>query len=130
MQEVFDFLKKCGDFYLATADGDTPKVRIFSNINAYEGHIYLQTGKVKTVSKQILANPNIEIIAYDGETWCRISATAVTDERTGAKQAMIDANPLLKDWFKADDDNTHVFWLSNASAKFESLFGQPKTVDF
>ncbi|MDR2359913.1 MAG: pyridoxamine 5'-phosphate oxidase family protein [Oscillospiraceae bacterium] len=130
MQEVFDFLRKAGSFYLATADGEQPRVRIFSNIAEFEGRIYLQTNKTKEVSKQLNANPKVEIIAYDGETWCRITALALNDDRVEPKQHMIDENPLLKDWFQADDDKTHIVWLKDASAKFESLFGEPKTVAF
>jgi len=134
VSEVFEFLKKAGTFYIATIENANasllPRVRLFSNINLFEGKIYVQTNKTKKVSAQILANNNIEIIAYDGEWWVRIAAKAVTDERIAPKQSMIDANPLLKDWFKADDDVTHVFYLAEAAAKFESLFGEPRTLTF
>jgi uncharacterized pyridoxamine 5'-phosphate oxidase family protein len=130
MQEVFDFLRKTGNFYFATTENDQPRVRIFSNIAEYGGRLYLQTNKTKEVSRQLNANPKVEIIAYDGETWCRITALAINDDRTEPKQRMIDENPLLKDWFQADDDKTHVVWLKDATAKFESLFGEPKTVKF
>jgi len=130
MQEVFDFLKKVGNFYLATTEDDQPRVRIFSNVDIFESKIYLQTNKTKDVSRQLFTNPKIEIIAYDGEVWCRINAIAVNDDRIEPKQHMIDANPLLKDWFKADDEITHIVYLKDATAKFESLFGEPHTVTF
>jgi uncharacterized pyridoxamine 5'-phosphate oxidase family protein len=130
MQEVYDFLKKVGNFFIATEDGDQPRVRIFSNVDLFEGKIYLQTNKTKKVSAQLFANPKVELIAYDGEWWCRVAALAVNDDRVEPKQHMIDANPLLKDWFKADDDVTHVVYLKDAEAKFESLFGEPRTLRF
>jgi uncharacterized pyridoxamine 5'-phosphate oxidase family protein len=130
MQEVYDYLKKQGTFYLATEDGDQPRIRPFSNIDVFEGKLYIQTGKVKAVSKQLFANPKIEICLCAGDEWLRVEATAVNDDRQSAKQHMIDANPLLKDWFKADDDNTHVLYLQDATATFSSLFGEPKVVKF
>jgi uncharacterized pyridoxamine 5'-phosphate oxidase family protein len=130
MQEVYDFLKKAGSFYIATTEGAQPRVRIFSNVDLFENRIYLQTNKNKRVSELLFANPKFEIIAFDGEWWCRITAAAVNDDRIEPKQHMIDANPLLKDWFKADDNITHIVYLKDAVAKFESLFGEPKTVRF
>ncbi|MDR0916500.1 MAG: pyridoxamine 5'-phosphate oxidase family protein [Oscillospiraceae bacterium] len=130
VEEVYTFLKKTPTWYLATVDGDHARVRPFSNVDLYEGKIYIQTGKVKSVSKQLLANPNIEIVATDGDWTLRISCTAVTDESIAAKQHMIDANPLLVDWFKADDDNTHVLYLADATATFSSLFEGERIVEF
>lgn len=53
MKEVYEFLKSSGVFYLATIDSDKPRVRPFGAINIYNDKIYLQTGKIKPVSKQI-----------------------------------------------------------------------------
>jgi uncharacterized pyridoxamine 5'-phosphate oxidase family protein len=130
MQEVYDFLRKRETFYLATTEGAKPRVRPFSNIDIFEGRLYIQTGKVKDVSKQLFANPLIEICVCDKDEWLRVEATAVNDDSRDAKQHMIDANPLLKDWFKADDDNTHVLYLRDATATFSSLFGDPKVIKF
>ncbi|MDR0906883.1 MAG: pyridoxamine 5'-phosphate oxidase family protein [Oscillospiraceae bacterium] len=130
MQEAFDFLKKADTWFLATVDGGAARVRPFSNVNLFEDKLYIQTGKVKSVSKQLIANPEIELCAMvDGWT-LRIAATAVTDERVSAKQAMIDANPLLIDWFKADDDNTHVLYLQGATAHYSHLFDGERTETF
>jgi uncharacterized pyridoxamine 5'-phosphate oxidase family protein len=129
-QEVFDFLKKADTWFLATVDGARARVRPFSNVNLFEGKIYIQTGKVKSVSKQLLANPEIELCAMSEGWTLRVAATAVTDERVEAKQSMIDANPLLADWFKADDDNTHILYLADATAHFSSLFDGERTETF
>ena len=81
MREVYDFLKKCQTYYLATMDGDQPRVRPFGTVNIFEDKLYIQTGKIKDVSKQIMANPKIEICAFDGQEWLRITALAVEDDR-------------------------------------------------
>ena len=130
MQEVLDFLKKAGAYYLATVDGDQPRVRPFGTAHIFEGKLYIQTGKVKSCSKQMIANPKIEISAMVEKSWIRITATAVTDDRVEAKQSMLDAYPQLKERYSADDDNTHVLYLKDATAKFESFGGEPKEIKF
>ena len=130
MQEVYDFLKKCGAYYLATVDGDQPRVRPFGTYLIFEDKLYIQTGKVKDVSKQMIANPKIEICAFSGDTWIRIEAEAVEDNRIEAKKAMLDAFPQLQNMYKADDDNTQVLYLKNATATFASFGGEPKVVKF
>ncbi len=130
MQEVYDFLKKCGTYYLATTEGNQPRVRPFGTYLIFEGKLYIQTGKSKNVSKQMMANPKIEICAFSGDTWIRISATAVEDDRIEAKQAMLDAYPQLQAMYKADDSNTQVLYLKDATATFASFGGEPKVVKF
>jgi len=130
MQEVYEFLKKCGTYYLATVDGDQPRVRPFGTYLIFEDKLYIQTGKVKDVSKQMIANPKIEICAFSGDTWIRIAAKAIEDDRIEAKQAMLDAYPQLAAMYKADDDNTQVLYLKDATATFSSFGGEPKVVKF
>jgi uncharacterized pyridoxamine 5'-phosphate oxidase family protein len=130
MQEVYDFLKKCGTYYLATTEGNQPRVRPFGTYLIFEGKLYIQTGKVKGVSKQMKANPKIEICAFSGDTWVRIEATAVEDDRLAPKQAMLDAYPQLQAMYKADDPNTQVLYLKDATATFASFGGAPKVVKF
>ena len=130
MQEVYDFLKKCGTYYLATVEGDQPRVRPFGTYLIFEGKLYIQTGKVKDVSKQMIANPKIEICAFSGDAWIRIEAKAIEDDRIEPKQAMLDAYPQLQAMYKADDDNTQVLYLKDATATFASFGGEPKVVKF
>ena len=130
MKEVYEFLKKCGTYYLATADGDQPRVRPFGTYLIFEDKLYIQTGKVKNVSKQMMTNPKIEICAFSGDTWIRISAMVVEDDRIEAKQAMLDAYPQLQAMYKADDVNTQVLYLKDATATFASFGGEPKVVKF
>jgi uncharacterized pyridoxamine 5'-phosphate oxidase family protein len=130
MQDVYDFLKKAKAYYLATVEGDQPRIRPFGTVDIFDGKLYIQTGKAKNVSKQIKANPKIEICAFDGDTWVRVQAVAVEDNRREAKQHMLDAYPALQSRYSADDDNTQVLYLKNAVATFESFGGEPKVVKF
>ena len=106
MKEVYEFLKKCGVYYLATEEGDQPRVRPFGTVDLFEDKIYIQTGKVKSVSRQMQANSKVELCAFDGKTWIRIAATAVRDENKKAKEHMLDVYPNLKAMYSAEDDNT------------------------
>ena len=130
MQEVYEFLKNCGTYYLATVDGDQPRVRPFGTIDLFEGRLYIQTGKVKDVSKQIHANPKIEICAFKDGVWLRVAAKAYADDRIEAQEHMLAAYPSLQGMYKADDDNTEVLYFRNATATFASFGGAPKTVTF
>ena len=130
MQEVYDFLKKAGVFYLATVEGDQPRVRPFGAIDIFEGKLYTQTGKIKNVSKQIQANPKVEICAFAEGKWVRITAKLVRDDRREAKVHMLDANPMLKKMYSADDDNTEVLYFEDATATFSSFTEAPRVVKF
>lgn len=130
MQKVFDFLKKCNTYYLATTDGDQPRVRPFGTIDLFEDKLYIQTGKVKDVSKQILKNPKIEICAFDGQKWLRVQAIAVEDDRVEARQHMLDGYPELQNMYSATDDNTQVFYLKDATATFSSFTEAPEIIPF
>jgi uncharacterized pyridoxamine 5'-phosphate oxidase family protein len=130
MQEVYDFLKKASTYYLATVEGDQPRVRPFGTIDLFDGKLYIQTGKAKDVSKQIKANPKIEICAFIGDTWIRVQAVAVEDNRREAKQHMLDAYPQLKDRYSADDDNTQVLYLKDVTATISGFATEPKIIKF
>jgi uncharacterized pyridoxamine 5'-phosphate oxidase family protein len=130
MQEVYEFLKKCGHYYLATIDGDQPQVRPFGTVHIFENKLYIQTGKKKSVSKQMKKNPKIAICAMSGGEWIRIQALAIEDDRVEAKQSMLDAYPNLKNMYSATDDNTQVLYLKNATATISSFTSAPKIIKF
>lgn len=130
MQEVYEFLKKCGAYFLATIDGDQPRVRPFGTVHIYENRLYIQTGKKKSVSQQMKKNPKIEICGMDGGQWIRVQAVAVEDDRVEAKQSMLDAYPNLKNMYSATDDNTQVLYLKDATATISSFTSPPKTIKF
>ncbi|GHT10564.1 pyridoxamine 5'-phosphate oxidase [Bacteroidia bacterium] len=130
MQEVHDFLKKCGTYYLATVEGDQPRVRPFGTAHIFDGKLYIQTGRSKNVSKQIGINPKVEICAYDGNTWIRVEATLVDDNRREAKVSMLEAYPSLKNMYSADDNNTQTLYLKNATATFYTYSSAPRVIKF
>jgi uncharacterized pyridoxamine 5'-phosphate oxidase family protein len=130
MQEVYDFLKKASTYYLATVEGDQPRVRPFGTVNIFEGKLYIQTGKAKDVSKQIKANPKIEICAFNGDNWIRVQAIAVEDDRREARQHMLDAYPQLKDRYSPDDGNTQVLYLKDAVATIAGFATEPRVIKF
>jgi uncharacterized pyridoxamine 5'-phosphate oxidase family protein len=130
MQEVCDFLKKCGTYYLATVDGERPKVRPFGTAHIFENKLYIQTGKSKDVSKQMKKNPNIEICSFNAGKWIRIQATAVEDDRVEAKQSLLEAYPSLKSRYSATDNNCQVLYLKNATATIASFTEAPKVIKF
>ena len=130
MEEVYDFLKKCGTFYLATEEGNQPRVRPFGAINVFEDKLYIQTGKIKNVSKQMQENPNVEMCGFVDGKWIRLEGKVVRDERREAKESMLDANPMLKRMYSADDDNTEVLFFEKAKATFYSFTEEPKVVEF
>lgn len=130
MQEVYEFLKKCGTYYLATVEGDQPRVRPFGTIDLFEDKLYIQTGKVKDVSRQMQANAKVELCAFDGGRWLRVSATMVRDDRVEPKRHMLEAYPHLQAMYSPEDDNTEVLYLKDAKATFSSFTEAPKTVEF
>lgn len=128
MQEVYEFLKKCGTYYLATVEGDQPRVRPFGTIDIFEGKLYIQTGKIKEVSKQIQKNSKIEICAFADGVWVRIAGKLVRDDRIEAKRHMLDEYPDLKDMYSAEDDNTEVLYFEEATATFSSFTDEPRVI--
>jgi len=130
MQRVCEFLKKAGTYYLATVEGDQPRVRPFGTAHIFEDKLYIQTGKVKPVSKQLGANPKAEICAFHGGAWVRIAGELVEDDRVEAKKSMLDAYPNLRGMYNENDDNTQVLYFKDAVATFASFGGEPETVRF
>ena len=130
MKEVWEFLKKAGTYYLATVEGDQPRVRPFGTAEIFEDKLYIQTGKVKECSKQIQANPKVEICAFKDGVWLRLAGTLVRDDRIEAKQDMLYKNPGLKSRYSADDDNTEVLYFKDATATFSSFTGEPRVTKF
>ena len=130
MKRVCDFLKKAEVYYLATVEGDQPRVRPFGTVNEFEGKLYIQTGKVKPVSRQLGANPKAEICAFCEGAWVRISCELIEDDRLEAKKSMLDAYPNLRGMYDENDGNTQVFYMHNATATFSSFGKAPETVTF
>ena len=128
MKEVYEFLKECQTYYLATVEGNEPKVRPFGTINIFEDKLYIQTGKSKNVSKQIQNNNNVEICGFNNGMWIRVSGKLIRDDRVEAKKAMLDAYPNLRGMYNENDENTEVLYFDNNSLKatLYSFTNEPK----
>ncbi|NLL75647.1 MAG: NimC/NimA family protein [Clostridiales bacterium] len=130
MQEVYEFLKKCETYYLATVEGDQPRVRPFGTVDIFEGKLYIQTGKIKKVSKQLQANPKAEICGYTEGKWVRVEGKLIRDDRVEAKKHMLDNYPGLQAMYSAEDDNTEVLYFEDATATFYTFTEEPKVIKF
>ena len=130
MKRVHDFLKKAGTYYLATVEGDQPRVRPFGTAHEFEGKLYIQTGKVKPTSKQLAANPKAEICAFKDGAWIRVACELVEDDRFEARKSMLDAYPNLRGMYNENDGNTQVFYMQNATATISSFGGAPVVIEF
>ena len=130
MERVCKFLKDAGVYYLATVEGDQPRVRPFGTAHIFDGKLYIQTGKVKPCSRQILANPKVEISAFHQGAWIRIAGELAEDDRIEAKKSMLDAYPNLRAMYDENDGNTQVLYMQNATATFASFGGAPEVVTF
>ena len=130
MKEVQEFLKKCGVYYLATVDGDKPRVRPFGTAEIFENHLYIQTGKNKDVFKQIEKNPNVEISGFVDGKWIRVEGKLVLDDRIEAKKDMLDKNPDLRGMYNENDSNTAVLYFESGKAVISSFTEAPREIEF
>lgn len=129
INEVCDFLKMVGTYYLATTDGDQPRVRPFGTAHIFEDKLYIQTGKKKDIAKQLEANPKFEICGFKG-SWIRVSGRLVEDPRIEAQASLLEAYPTLKKMYAAGDGNTTVYYIEDGEATFYSFTDEPRTVTF
>ena len=109
-------------------EGDQPRVRPFGTVDIFEGKLYIQTGKVKAVSKQLQSNPKAEICAFQDGAWLRVAGKLIRDDRVEAKRHMLEQYPSLQAMYSAEDDNTEVLYFDDAVATFYSFGGAPKVV--
>ena len=130
MKRVHDFLKKANVYYLATVEGDQPRVRPFGTINEFEGKLYIQTGKIKPTSHQLAINPKAEICAFTEGAWIRVECELIEDDRFEAKKSMLDAYPNLRGMYDENDGNTQVFYMKNVKATFSAFGKVPEIVEF
>ena len=130
MQQVYNFLKSCGTYYIATVEGDQPRVRPFGTINLFENKLYVQSGHVKPFAQQIEANPKVEICAFNGKEWIRVSGILVEDTRIEAKKSMLDAYPELRGMYDENDENTAVYYIKDGKATISSFTAKPVEIQF
>ena len=130
MKRIYEFLKKAGVYYLATVEGDQPRVRPFGTVNKFEGKLYIQTGKIKPTSRQLAANPKAELCAFTDGAWIRVACELIEDDRLEAKKSMLGAYPNLRGMYDENDGNTQVFYMKNATATISSFGASPVVIEF
>ncbi len=131
MKRVYEFLKTAETYYLATVEGDQPRVRPFGTVNIFENKLYIQTGKSKNVAKQISSNPKVEICAMKGDEWIRVTGTLVLDERTEAQESMLNNYPSLRAMYTTGPNgNTAVYFFRDAVATISSFSHGPEVITF
>ena len=130
MERVCNFLKDAGVYYLATVEGDQPRVRPFGTAHIFEGKLYIQTGKVKPTSKQLAANPKAEICAFMNGRWIRIAGELIEDDRVEARKSMLDAYSNLRNMYDENDGNTQVLYFRNAVATISSFTEPDEIIEF
>ncbi|MBE6873074.1 MAG: NimC/NimA family protein [Ruminococcus albus] len=127
MKEILEYLKSCGTFYIATCDGDQPRVRPFGAVCEFEGKLYIITNNKKDVYKQITADPKVEISGMKGGTWIRLSGELEEDTRREARVAMLEAYPELGNMYNVDDGVMTVFSFKSGKADICSFTDAPKS---
>ena len=130
MEEVYAFLKACGTYYLATVEGDQPRVRPFGTVDIFDGRLTIQTGRKKDVARQIFQNPKVELCGFHGGKWLRVAAKAVEEPRLEAQEHMLDAYPNLRNRYAPGDGNNLIFALTEVTATISSFTEEPRTVTF
>lgn len=130
LNRAYLFLKEAETYYLATAEGDQPRVRPFGTVNVFEDRLYIQTGRIKSVSKQLASNPRAEICAMKDGDWIRVSGELVEDDRVEARRSMLDAYPGLRRMYDESDGNTQVFYFKNAAVTIDSFTKPKETFEF
>ncbi len=130
MNEVLEFLKKYHTFYLATVEGDQPRVRPFGVAEEYNGKLYTQTGKKKNVAQQLKANPKAEICCFGDGKWLRIECELIWQDDYDVLHALLEKNPNLRRMYDEKDGNCLALRFENAKATFSSFTEPPRTVEF
>ena len=130
MNKAFDFLKTCGTFYLATVEGDQPRVRPWGALAEINGKVYTCTSNAKPIYKQLEANPKIELCGFADGKWIRVEATAVVDPAKESKEAMLEINPGLSRMYSVDDGVFEVFYLKDATAIITAFGAEPEVIKF
>lgn len=124
MNGIVKALQEVGVFYVATVEGDQPKVRPFGAVADIGGKAYFCTNNTKNVYRQIIANPKVEICGpkQDG-TWVRVTGVLVRDDSDTAREAMLEQVPVLKNMYHIGDGIFEVFRLEKAAAVLCSMGG-------
>ena len=123
MNKATELLREAKTFFIATVEGDQPRVRPFGATAEIDGKTYICMNNTKEVFKQLMANPKVEICAMIGGKWFRMAGTLVRDDRFEARDEFLRQTPIPM--YKPDDGIYEVFYFSEVHGAIES-FGGPK----
>ena len=129
INKVFEFLQSAGTFYLATVEGEQPRVRPYGAMMLYEDKIYIMAFGLTNATRQIAANPKAEICAFKGMT-LRIECKLVEDNRPETQKALIEKMPALKPALGENGENGVMYYLADATATFFKMMEPVETVKF
>ena len=118
MSKINDFLTETGVFFLATTDGDQPKLRPLGFHMDMDGKVIFGVGNFKNVYRQMVANPKVEIVACkQNGHWLRYTGKAVFETDEKYAQAALEAAPQLKEIYNEKTGNKMMtFHLEDAAA--------------
>ena len=129
LEKVLAFLDDAQTYYLATVEGDQPRARPFGTALVYNNKLYIQTGKIKNVSKQLAINPKAEICAFKDGKWIRITGELVNDDNREVKTLMLEKMPILRHMYNEDDGNMQMLYFKNTSVVISSFTDKPEVFD-
>ncbi|MCR5131669.1 MAG: pyridoxamine 5'-phosphate oxidase family protein [Prevotella sp.] len=129
VKTVYDFLEKAGTFYLATVEGDQPRVRPYGAMLFFEDKIYIMAFGKTNATRQIADNSKAEICAFKGQT-LRIECRLVEDNRPEVGKALVDKMPVLKSALGENGENGVMYYLKDATATFFKMMEPVETVKF
>ena len=130
IQKVDEILSKAQVFYLATADGDKPKVRPLGFHLLFEDKIYFGVGTFKAVYKQLEENPNVEIAAWDGEHFLRYYGVADLTKNDAVVEKAFELMPEIAEAYKSNGWEIGVFFLNYATAEIRNMFTVEESYEF
>ena len=130
MERIYNFLKEAETYFIATVDGDQPRVRPFGTIDIYNGKLGIQTGKKKDFFKQVMANPKLELCAFKGGEWIRVCGEVYADESVEAAEHMLTSYPNLRALYTPGDGNCVVLYFKSGTATIRSFTAAPTVIEF
>ena len=130
MNKVVEEIRKVNVFYIASIDGDEPRVRPFGSVVEFEGNAYICSGNFKEFYKQVKENPHVELCGmYDDNTsWLRVAATLNEDNRIEVQKAILDDPTGPKGLYEPGDGKFVTFRLENVKATKYSFFSAPEAL--
>ena len=130
MQRVYDFLKEAGTYFIATVEGDQPRIRPFGTVDIYNGKLGIQTGKKKAFFKQVEANPKVEICAFKNDEWIRVAGELYADDSIEACEHMLQSYNELRSIYTPGDGNCVVLYFKSGKATISSFNAEPVVIEF